>query len=73
LLCQTDPASGQCLAPPAASATLDDAAGATPTFSVFVQASGPVAPSPATARIFVRFKDSNGGLHGSTSVAVETQ
>jgi sugar lactone lactonase YvrE len=73
LLCQTDPASGQCLAPPAASATLDDAAGATPTFSVFVQASGAIPLSPATARLFVRFADAAGNPRGTTSVAVETQ
>ena len=43
------------------------------SFSVFLQASGPIALDPASSRIFVRFKDSSGGLHGSTSVAVETQ
>ena len=72
-LCQSNPATGQCLATPAASVSLNDAAGAAPTFSVFVQASGVIALDPATARIFVRFKDGSGGLHGSTSVAVETE
>ena len=27
----------------------------------------------ATARVFVRFKDATKGLHGSTSVAIETK
>jgi len=49
---------------------LSIAAGAAPTFSVFVQATAPIALDPANARIFVRFKDAAGGLHGSTSVAV---
>jgi YVTN family beta-propeller protein len=72
-LCQSNPATGQCLATPAASVSLNDAVGAAPTFSVFVQTSGAIALDPATARIFVRFKDGSGGLHGSTSVAVETE
>ena len=72
-LCQSSPATGQCLATPSASVSLNDAAGAALTFSVFLQASGAIALDPAAARIFVRFKDSSGGLHGSTSVAVETR
>jgi hypothetical protein len=71
-LCQTDPADGACLAAPAATVTLTDAAGATPTFSVSVTASQPIGFDPAAARIFLRFKDSNGVSHGSTSVAVTT-
>ena len=46
---------------------------ATPTFSVFLQAGGPIPFAPATSRVFVRFKDAGGGLHGSTSVAIETE
>jgi len=71
-ICQSNPANGQCLAAPATSVTLGVAAGAAPTFSVFIQANAAIALDPATARIFVRFKDAAGGLHGSTSVAVET-
>ncbi len=52
---------------------LNFTAGATPTFSVFLQASGAIPFAPATSRVFVRFKDAGGGLHGSTSVAIETQ
>jgi YVTN family beta-propeller protein len=71
-ICQTTPATGACLAAPAASVQVDFASGATPTFSLFVGAAGPIAFNPAEARIFVRFKDAGGASHGSTSVAVET-
>ncbi len=72
-LCQSNPSTGACLATPASSVTLNDPAGATPTFSVFLQANGTIPFAPATSRVFLRFKDAGGGLHGSTSVAVETQ
>ena len=71
-ICATDPVSGQCLAPAAANLSQDFAAGATPTYSVFLTATAPIAFSPATARIFVRFADAAGISHGSTSVAVMT-
>jgi Bacterial Ig-like domain (group 3)/NHL repeat len=71
-LCQSKPSTGQCLAPPAATVSLSYAAGTAPTFSVFLQSSGAIAFAPAASRIYVRFKDANGGLHGSTSVAIET-
>ena len=69
-LCQSDPATAICLAPPAASVPITYAAGATPTFSIFVTASGAVPLDPAASRIFVRFVDGSGTIHGSTSVAV---
>ncbi len=72
-ICQTDPASGQCLQPPTPTVTLSYAGNTAPTFSVFVQSSGAIAFAPAASRVFVRFQDASGGLHGSTSVAVETQ
>ena len=71
-LCQSNPANGRCLAPPAASVSLAYAGGAAPTFSIFLQSSGAIRFDPANSRIFVRFKDAAGGLHGSTGVAVET-
>jgi hypothetical protein len=71
-ICQTNPANGQCLAAPSPSVTLTDAAGAVPTFSIFLTAEGTIPFAPASSRIFVRFKDASGTLHGSTSVAVET-
>jgi hypothetical protein len=71
-ICQSNPTNGQCIAPPASTVSVSYAAGGTPTFSVFLQASGIIAFDPANSRVFVRFKDAEGGLHGSTSVAVET-
>ncbi|MGB8843076.1 MAG: hypothetical protein WCC64_18630, partial [Aliidongia sp.] len=73
LLCPTDPTTGQCQAPMAPSLPVTIAAGATPTFSVFVTAAAPIAFAPGTSRIFVRFRDGAGQSHGSTSVAVQTQ
>jgi hypothetical protein len=71
-LCQTDPGSGGCLAPPAASVTTPVAASATPTFAVFVQGNGAVPFDPAKHRVFLRFKDAGGVTRGATSVAVRT-
>ncbi len=72
-LCQTDPVTSQCTSPlgPAVPAPID--AGATPTFAVFVTATAPIAFSPASHRIFVRFKDADGIVRGATSVAVRTE
>jgi hypothetical protein len=70
-ICPTNPTTGGCLLLPGALVTLDIAAGTTPTFSVFLQSSGPIPLDPATSRVFVRFEDSSGNLHGSTSVAIE--
>ena len=49
---------------------MSDPAGAAPTFSVFLEATGTIPFAPDTARVFVRFTDLGGVLHGSTSVAV---
>jgi uncharacterized membrane protein len=72
-ICQTNPISGQCLAPAGPSATALIGASQTPTFAVFAAAAGPVAFDPANNRIFVQFIDAGGAVRGSTSVAVETQ
>ncbi len=72
-LCQSNPSTGACLATPSSSVALTIAAGATPSFSVFVQASGAIPFAPATARVFLRFKEANGTVRGSTSVAIETE
>lgn len=71
-LCETNPSTGQCLAPPAGSVAHDFAAGATPTFSVFAKATGAIPFDPANSRVFVRFLDNTSQSHGSTSVAVKT-
>jgi hypothetical protein len=71
-ICRTEASRGACLAAPAASVSLDWVAGETPTFSIFLQSVGAPSPAPDTSRIFVRFEDAEGGLDGSTSVAVET-
>jgi len=71
-ICQSDPVTAQCLAPAASSISVGFPASSTPTFSIFVKASGDVPFAPATARLFVRFNDSSGVPHGVTSVAVRT-
>jgi hypothetical protein len=72
-VCQTNPATGACVAPPTTSVTTQVDSNQTPTFSVFVARSGAVPFNPASNRIFVRFKDAGGATRGSTSVAVRTQ
>lgn len=73
VICQTDPSTSQCISAIGGNVTVQIDTGQTPTFAVFVQASGPVPFDPANHRIFVRFKDSDGVSRGSTSVAVRTQ
>ena len=74
-LCQTNPATGQCINPPtpASSVTTQIDANQTPTFAVFAQAAAPIAFSPGVNRVHVRFKTQAGGTVGATSVAVQTQ
>jgi hypothetical protein len=72
-LCQTNPATGACLAAPASSLSTTISANATPTFSIFATAGDGVPPLPASNRIFVELSDTNGVVRGPTSVAVETQ
>ena len=72
-LCQTDPATGQCISVIGPSVTTTINANATPTFGIFLQGNGNVPFDPAVNRIFVRFKDGGGVTRGSTSVAVRTQ
>jgi hypothetical protein len=72
-LCQTDPATGQCISAIGPSVTTTINANAIPTFGIFVQGGGNVPFDPAANRIFVRFKDAGAVTRGSTSVAVRTQ
>jgi hypothetical protein len=78
-LCQTD-AAGSCLSAPTPTVTTQISANATPTFAIFVTASGVIPFDPASTRIFVRFSEdvtcgTPGGTvtRGSTSVAVRTE
>jgi hypothetical protein len=72
-LCQTDPVSGNCLAPPASSVATTIANNATPTFGIFIAGNGNVPFNPANNRVFVQFTDASGAVRGETSVAVQTQ
>ena len=72
VICQTNPATGVCLAPQTDRVATVIAANATATFGIFVAGTGNVAFDPATNRIFVRFTDAS-APRGATSVAVRTQ
>ena len=72
-LCETNPATGQCISAIGPTVTTAINANATPTFGIFVQGNGTVPFDPAANRIFVRFKDGDNVTRGSTSVAVRTQ
>lgn len=72
-ICETDPTSGACISPAGPNVTTTVGAGATPTFAVFVTATGDIINDPANNRIFVNFDDGAGSRKGSTSTAVRTQ
>lgn len=72
-LCETNPATGNCLAAPSPSITTEITANATPTFSIFTTGTASIPLDPAANRIFTRFTDDTGAVRGSTSVAVRTQ
>jgi len=72
-ICETNPATSQCLAPPASTVVHNFTTGDQPTFSIFATATQPIALSPATSRVFVHFSDAVGGVsRGATSVAIDT-
>lgn len=71
-ICQTNPLTGACIGPVAASPGISIGAGQTPTFAVFVKALGPIGFDPGVNRVFVRFKDTTGATRGATSVAIRT-
>jgi virginiamycin B lyase len=71
-VCQTNPATGACMQTATGSVATPINSGATPTFGIFVTASGNVPFDPANNRIFVTFTDSSNTIRGETSVAVET-
>lgn len=69
-ICQTDPSTGACLAPPAASLSLALAAGQAPTFAVSVDALASLPLDRDFHRVHVRFTDTSGASVGGASVAV---
>jgi len=72
-LCETDSV-GQCLnGGPTSSIQTTINSDATPTFSIFVTATEAIDFRPDRNRVYIRFRDSNGDIRGSTSVAVRTQ
>lgn len=72
-LCETNPATGACLASPSEALQVEVAAGAMPTFSVFSNATDRIVNDPAINRVFIRFLDSNGIVRGGTSVGIENE
>jgi len=75
-LCQTDPATGQCINPTVPTAdpvSVDIGENETPTFSVFASSEEAIALDPANTRIFVRFQNASGETRGATSVAITRQ
>ena len=72
-LCETNPATGACLASPGESVQVEVVSGATPTFSIFSSATDAIANDPAINRVFISFVDSNGIVRGGTSVGIENE
>jgi hypothetical protein len=70
-VCETNTATGACLAPPTPTVTVNYAAGTNRSFAFFAQASGSIPFDPATNRVFARLTQS-GVLRGATSAAVCT-
>lgn len=69
-ICKSDPVTAGCLAPPAPAVVGPFGVNETATWSVFVQATGPIPLDPATRRLRIEFVDGAGIVRGSTSVAV---
>ena len=72
-ICETDTATGACLAAPAPSVTTTATANGTNSFGIFARGSGSAALAPATRRVQLAITDANGALRGRTSVAYTTQ
>ena len=71
-ICETNPLTAACLAPPAPSVSTSIGELGSPTFSIFVKANQAVALDPAGSRIYLEFVDDQNQVRGSTSVAVKT-
>jgi hypothetical protein len=72
-ICQTDPATARCLAPPTPSLTLPMPAGATKHVQCFRHGERVIPDLPAVNRVFVRFIDSDRKPRGQSSEAVRTR
>ena len=73
-ICPSNPMTGGCLLPPASTVAIANfMTGTTPTFSVFLTATGSIPFLPASNRVYFRFFDATGAERGATSVAITTQ
>ena len=75
LVCESNPETGACLAPPTETVVVAMEASSTFTFSVFAlltENDAVVAFNPGANRAFVRFENSSGEIRGSSSVALRT-
>jgi hypothetical protein len=72
-ICETDPQTGQCKAPPAATVTRTMSQNEHTTWSAFVHASGAIAQDPVRNRLILEFVDADGVVHGAASTAVTTE
>ncbi|PHS22052.1 MAG: hypothetical protein COA85_12175 [Robiginitomaculum sp.] len=68
-LCETDSATGACLASPSNSVSSTLTNGATGTYGVFILRNGPLAFDPAGNRVRLRFTGSGALVSGQTGVA----
>jgi hypothetical protein len=75
-ICETDPLTAICVNPETPTqdpVSLNMATNGTPTFSIFLSATGQqITLYPAYKRVMVQFSDDQGVLRGATSVALET-
>ena len=71
-ICETDPATGECIGATVAGLNVSFGALQERTFAVFVTSNQPIGPLYDIRRVRVQFTDSSGELRGSTSVAVVT-
>jgi hypothetical protein len=69
-VCQTNPATGECITPLGPAASVVIGTGQTPTFAVFVVAHGSFVFDPAVNRVFIRFRDGSNLIRGASSVAL---
>ncbi len=74
-VCETDPLTAVCInpvVPTLGSVVTHVESAATPTFGVFVLSTEYMPLDPARARVFLRFRDAEGEIRGSTSVAIQS-